>query len=158
MSQNFNGMTKLKDLLLEDIEINWEDHIDFSTIGNTPPAETLPSLESFLGISTSPQNESEGLSSYKNHVSPSFGKCFKSLPQDIQKLATEKYKLFSKNPNDPSLQFKRITDYPKFCSVRVNQKYRSVGFFDKKADGMHIVWIFIGSHNDYVGQLEKLKR
>jgi hypothetical protein len=49
------------------------------------------------------------------------------------------------NPAHPSLHFKRLEGYDGVWSVRVNQKYRSVGV----RYGEVIQWFWIGTHNEF---------
>ena len=55
------------------------------------------------------------------------------------------YGLFAENPDHPSLRFKKLGGYEHVWSVRINEQYRAVG--ERTADT--IVWVWIGSHNDF---------
>ncbi len=55
------------------------------------------------------------------------------------------YSLFAENPEHPSLRFKKLGGYDHVWSVRINEQYRAVG----ERDGDTIVWVWIGSHNDF---------
>jgi hypothetical protein len=57
-------------------------------------------------------------------------------------LATNNFELLKKNPNHPSLQFKKIG---RFWAARVGIKYRSLAI--ETEDG--IVWFWIGTHAVY---------
>lgn len=53
-----------------------------------------------------------------------------TLPRQIQQNARETYKLFSQNPNHPSLQFKKVHQTRPIYSVRINIDYRAIGEID----------------------------
>jgi hypothetical protein len=79
-----------------------------------------------------------------NHfASPQFWLRYHSLPEHIQSLADECYKLLKSNPRYPSLHLKKIGSY---WSVRVGVHYRAVGI-DAPSSG--ILWFWIGSHSEY---------
>ena len=65
------------------------------------------------------------------------------LPEDIRRLAREKFALWQSDPFHPSLQFKELA--PGVWSVRITQKYRALG----QENGDRIVWYWIGTHDDY---------
>ncbi|MDH5555731.1 MAG: hypothetical protein OEZ03_00190 [Alphaproteobacteria bacterium] len=71
---------------------------------------------------------------------------FDDLPAAVRKLATSNYELWKKNPNHPSLRFKRIhPDLPIF-SFRVGMRHRAVGV---RADDERIVWFWMGSFEHF---------
>ncbi len=74
------------------------------------------------------------------------------LPKDIQRQAQESYKLFSQDPNHPSLRFKKVHATEPVYSARINIDYRAVGIMD----GKEIIWFWIGSHAAYDKLLEQL--
>lgn len=80
----------------------------------------------------------------KSFASPSFWNLFRSLPEDIQKLAEKNYQLWQANPRHPSLRFKPIKS--DFWSVRVGAHYRAVGRF---RDDRTFLWLWIGTHEEY---------
>jgi len=59
--------------------------------------------------------------------------------------ARRAYALFKEDPAHPSLRFKKLAGYDAVWSVRINEKYRAVG----ERKGATIVWIWIGTHNDF---------
>jgi len=78
-----------------------------------------------------------------NHYTvPSFWKCYDSLPKNTQKLADKNFELLKKNPQHPSLHFKKID---KYWSARVGIYYRSLAV--EVDEG--ILWFWIGNHSDY---------
>ena len=71
---------------------------------------------------------------------------FDDLPLAVRKLAQGNYELWKKNPNHPSLRFKRIhPDLPVF-SFRVGMRHRTVGI---QADDDNIVWFWMGSFEHF---------
>jgi hypothetical protein len=51
----------------------------------------------------------------------------------------------NKNPDHPSLQFKKLGGYDRIWSVRISAQYRAVG--ERHADT--ISWAWIGTHNEF---------
>ena len=81
----------------------------------------------------------------KSHVTQDFRRCFARLPDRIQRLARENYRLWKQSPQHRSLAFKRVgRKYPAY-SIRVGLGWRALGFKD---DGT-VVWFWIGSHTEY---------
>jgi plasmid maintenance system killer protein len=63
----------------------------------------------------------------------------------MREAARRAYGLFAKDPNHPSLRFKKLAGYDHIWSVRINEQYRAVG--ERKEDT--ITWVWIGTHNDF---------
>jgi Txe/YoeB family toxin of Txe-Axe toxin-antitoxin module len=59
---------------------------------------------------------------------------------------------FQKNPNYPSLRFKKIHPTLPIYSARINKDYRAVGQLDQNT----IIWFWIGSHAEYDALLNQL--
>lgn len=78
----------------------------------------------------------------KHHASPDFWACYRSLPEDVQKLADQAYAHLKEDPQYPSLHFKKVE---RFWSARVGGNYRAVAI--EGADGL--VWFWLGTHADY---------
>ncbi|MBI4714600.1 MAG: hypothetical protein HY760_01410 [Nitrospirae bacterium] len=78
----------------------------------------------------------------KHIASPEFWICFDSLPSQIQELARKNFSLLKKNPQHPSLQFKKIGEYR---SVRIGLKYRALGVGVSEG----VLWFWIGPHAGY---------
>lgn len=76
---------------------------------------------------------------------PSFWRCYHQLPADVRKTATDASRLFSSNPNHPSLRFSRMHWDPRYWYARVSRNYRAVGI----VNGNTITWVWIGSHADF---------
>jgi mRNA-degrading endonuclease RelE of RelBE toxin-antitoxin system len=77
------------------------------------------------------------------HVaSPAFWEAYQRLPEPVRALAQKNYELLKKNPQHPSLHFKKVG---RFWSVRVGGRYRALAI--DVEDGL--LWFWIGSHADY---------
>lgn len=59
----------------------------------------------------------------KHFASPSFWKLYRKLPKPTKQLADKTFGLLKRNPDHPSLHFKRVR---KYSSVRVGIKYRAL--------------------------------
>ena len=81
-----------------------------------------------------------------NHFAlPRFWRHYRALPQHVQELADEKFKLLKADPFHPSLHFKKIGGHRNLWSVRVGLHYRALGRV--KPEG--VVWFWIGTHAEY---------
>jgi hypothetical protein len=78
----------------------------------------------------------------KHYTSREFWKYYQNLPSAVCNLADKNFALLKRDPNHPSVHFKRIS---RFYSARVGLAYRVLGV--ASADG--IIWFWIGSHSDY---------
>ena len=76
---------------------------------------------------------------------PAFWRAYSSLAPTIKERAREVYQLFLKNPDHPSLRFKKLQARDDIWSVRINEQYRAVGI----RAGDTIEWIWIGTHNEF---------
>jgi len=72
-----------------------------------------------------------------------FWKCYHSLPEHIRKVADEVYKLWNENPFDPVLEFHEIRK--SLWRIKIGYRYRALA---RRYEGC-VVWIWIGSHEDY---------
>jgi glutamate-1-semialdehyde aminotransferase len=77
-----------------------------------------------------------------HYAAPSFWSRFNSLPEEVQDLARDNYKLLVADPWHPSLHFKRVGRY---WSVRVGAHYRALG----KPIAEGVLWGWIGTHAEY---------
>ena len=78
-----------------------------------------------------------------NHLAtPRFWRCYRQLPENIQRLADKCYALLREDPRHPSLHFKQIG---RFRSVRVGLHYRALAVEQES----NLIWFWIGSHADY---------
>ena len=81
----------------------------------------------------------------RSHITRDFRLCFARLPERIQRLAVENYKLWKQDRHHPSLSFKRVgKKYPTY-SIRVGLGWRALGFKDNDV----VVRFWIGSHAEY---------
>ncbi|MDD5484025.1 MAG: hypothetical protein PHP98_10340 [Kiritimatiellae bacterium] len=89
----------------------------------------------------------------KSYLTKEFRLCFANLPERIQRLARENYKIWKHNPYHPSLSFKRVGKrYPTY-SVRIGLGWRALGF---REDDDTLVWFWIGSHANYERRIQQL--
>lgn len=79
----------------------------------------------------------------KSLATPEFWNAYANLPLQIKKEANKAYLLWRKNPQYPSLRFKKVKS--NLWSVRVTLNYRALAV--KKGDDYY--WIWIGPHNEY---------
>jgi hypothetical protein len=77
-----------------------------------------------------------------------FWKCFERLPLPVQSLAESNFGLLQNNPKHPSLHFKKVG---KFWSARIGMAYRALAY----EDGEDFIWVWIGSHDDYMKMIKQ---
>ena len=82
-----------------------------------------------------------------------FRRAFSLLPAQIQQRARVAYLRFRRDPNHPSLQFKKVHTVRPVYSARVGLGYRVLGV----REGETLVWFWIGSHAEYDRLLRQLK-
>jgi len=70
---------------------------------------------------------------------------FHALPAEIQELAVKNYRLWRRNPNHPSLHFRRLKGSQDRFSIRVGDHYRALG----RVSSDRIKWVWIGTHAEY---------
>ena len=70
---------------------------------------------------------------------------FAELLAEVQRQARRAYRVFTQNPNQPSLRFKPVHPTRPIYSIRISSDYRAVGILQSD----EIVWYWIGSHADY---------
>jgi len=78
----------------------------------------------------------------KHRANPRFWRCYRQLPEDVQRLADESYYLLREDRRHPSLHFKRIG---RFWTVRVGLHYRALAL-EQEAE---VVWFWVGPHAEY---------
>ena len=71
-----------------------------------------------------------------------FWKCFKELPESVQKTGKKNFELLKTNPQHPSLHFKKEG---KLWSARIGINYRALTV----EDGEDFTWVWIGTHSEY---------
>jgi mRNA-degrading endonuclease RelE of RelBE toxin-antitoxin system len=67
---------------------------------------------------------------------------YDKLPANVRKLADKNFALLKKNPQHPSLHFKKVG---RLWSVRIGDHYRAIA---TEVDG-DMRWHWIGSHAEY---------
>jgi len=85
------------------------------------------------------------LKTYRHRTTPGFREAYKSLPEDVRKLADEQFQLLKKDPQHNSLQFKKVKGTKNDWSVRVSRGYRALA----TCFGSDMVWNWIGDHTAY---------
>ncbi len=78
-------------------------------------------------------------------VRPSFWAAYSRLSESTKRDARKAYARFEQDPAHPALRFKKLAGYADVWSVRISAQYRAVG----QRRGDEIVWVWIGSHNDF---------
>jgi hypothetical protein len=81
----------------------------------------------------------------KSLVRPSFWRAYAALDPQVRLAARRAYQLFVKDPQHPSLRFKKLQGHEHVWSVRINEQFRAVG----ERTGETIEWAWIGSHNEF---------
>jgi hypothetical protein len=84
-------------------------------------------------------------------VTPAFWRLFRALPVDVQRQARDAFRIFSRNPNYPSLRFKRVHPTQPIYSARVGARHRAIGVLQ----GSTIIWFWIGDHDEYMRRLQQ---
>jgi hypothetical protein len=74
-----------------------------------------------------------------------FWNLFHALPAEVQELAVKDYRLWQRDPQHPSLHFRRLKGSADRFSVRIGDHYRALGSL--AADT--ITWVWIGTHAEY---------
>lgn len=90
----------------------------------------------------------------KSELTAEFIELFSELPERVQRTARKNYRLWKKNPDHPSLEFKRVKGTTNTFAVRVGIGWRAVGVLREKDNTM--VWFWIGSHAEYDKLLKSL--
>jgi len=78
-----------------------------------------------------------------------FWKCFEKLPESIQKISKRNFELLKRDPQHPSLHFKKIGT---FWSVRIGPNYRALAL----KDSGDFIWVWIGTHNEYERMIKEM--
>lgn len=71
-------------------------------------------------------------------VRPAFWRAYNRLAPSVKARAREAYRLFEKNPDHPSLRFKKLQARDDVWSVRINEQFRAVGV----RAGDTVEWIY----------------
>ena len=77
-----------------------------------------------------------------HRTTPRFWKYFEQLPEPVQRVARENFRLLIANPRHPSLHFKKVGRY---WVARVGDEYRALATKDRG----DFTWVWIGKHDEY---------
>lgn len=80
-----------------------------------------------------------------SRITPSFRRGLSALSALDQQAARRAYRQFVADPLHNSLRFKKLAGHERLWSVRVTLSVRAVGH----RDGDTIIWVWIGSHNEF---------
>lgn len=78
----------------------------------------------------------------KSSTTPSFRSRLRELPREIRQLAHKNFKLWLRDPQHPSLHFKKVG---RVWSARVGRDYRALALIVED----HAEWFWIGPHDEY---------
>ena len=81
-----------------------------------------------------------------------FRSAFAALPYHVQSQARKAYCPFRKDPDHPSLQFKKVHSSEPIYSARVSLGYRALAVRENE----ELIWFWIGSHAEYDRLLKSL--
>lgn len=81
----------------------------------------------------------------KSQAIPRFWRLFHALPADAQRLAVKTFRLWQRNPNHPSLRYRRLANRENLVTVRIGDHYRALGLLETGI----VEWIWIGTHAEY---------
>jgi hypothetical protein len=83
----------------------------------------------------------------EHRATEGFWRAYEELPADIRGRADRQFYALKRNPQHPSLQFKKIGESrgQEVWSARVTLNYRALAL--KRADGF--LWFWIGDHKTY---------
>lgn len=77
-----------------------------------------------------------------------FWQRYKNLQTDIRELADRNFELLKNNQRHQSLHFKKVGA---LWSARVGINHRALAV----EDGNDLIWVWIGSHDEYVKMIRK---
>jgi len=78
----------------------------------------------------------------RHRTTPRFWESYRRLPNDVRDLADKHFQLLQRDPQHPSLQFKKVGNV---WSARVGLAHRALAV----EYGEDFLWVWIGSHEDY---------
>ena len=81
-----------------------------------------------------------------------FRELLASASPAVRDKANDAYRLWSANPEHPSLRFKKVHASLPIYSIRIDLDWRAVGIL---REGV-VVWFWVGPHSDYEKLLAKL--
>jgi hypothetical protein len=78
----------------------------------------------------------------KHFAAPEFWDCYRQLPEEVRRLADQKFELLKADPRHSSVRLKKVGQ---FWSARIGLHYRALA--KERVDGL--VWFWIGAHSVY---------
>ena len=78
----------------------------------------------------------------RHRALPRFWRCYRSLPETVQRLADSSFAQLRTDPQRHSLHFKSVR---RFWSVRIGLHYRALAV----RAGDDLGWFWIGTHAEY---------
>ncbi|CAN5650823.1 hypothetical protein BH11ARM2_BH11ARM2_38140 [soil metagenome] len=82
----------------------------------------------------------------RSRRSRSWWKYWRKLPSHIQEEAFEAFRIFSRDPHNPTLKSKEyIVGRDRIYRVQVTYSYRAVAVLTEET----YVWVYIGTHAEY---------
>lgn len=81
----------------------------------------------------------------KSRTTKKFRQALAELPDQVRKQARIAYQQFKKDPNHPSLRFKKVHQKLPIYSARISRDYRAIAQIEQDT----VIWFWIGSHTDY---------
>ncbi len=81
----------------------------------------------------------------KSSATPRFWSLYRALPETTRRHTRRTYRLWSENPDHPSLHFKQVHASRAIYSLRIGLHWRALG----ERHGDEIVWFWIGTHAQY---------
>jgi len=89
-----------------------------------------------------------------SHTTARFRAALQTLPERVQQSGRRAYRVFLKNAQHPSLQFKQVHPSRPIFSARVALGYRALAV----REGDDLIWFWIGSHAEYDRLLSQIRR
>ncbi len=89
----------------------------------------------------------------KSRRTPRFKELLAQLPAKAQEQADKAYEQFRLNPYHNGLDFKQVQGRKFLYRTRVGDHYRAIG----RMEGDTIIWVWIGTHEDYNKIINRLK-
>lgn len=87
---------------------------------------------------------------------PRYWKEYNRLQKQLQKQADKALRLFNAYPSHNGLNYKSVA--PGLYSIRINQKYRILGFLEGSIEDGEIVWFWVGPHAECDKQIQRWRR
>lgn len=86
----------------------------------------------------------------KSRALPQFWELYQRLPKRVRRRAGKAYRLWQRDPDMPSLHFKRVGTTRPVYSVRIGDEYRALGLLQDDT----VTWFWIGRHDEYERMLK----